>query len=599
MAAGNEQQTSAAAPPVTADVGTTHETAPGPAHEGGVVKRATGLNGLDAATHGGLPASGTTLLMGAAGTGKTVLGLQILANAVARGEAGLLVSFEEPSEDLRRNAAAFDWGWRLHEPGLAVIDARPARDSEATGQFDLEGLIAALDARVSQLDAGWAVLDGIDQLLRLEPDQNAAVREVQRVDDWARQRGITVILTAKRSEPGDTTAVYLAGVEFMLSTILAVSAELVGRRLNRRFRIVKYRGTAHVTDELPMVMDAGGVHLPSATAFATPQGHDAERGFVSSGSTRLDELLGGGYYRGSSILVSGAPGTSKTTLGAMFTAASAARGERALLISFDEPESQIVRNMRSVGMDLKRHVDAGTLDILAISPWRALVEEHFMTVLARIDQDTPYALVLDPVSGLLKASSGESPFPMLERLLGVTKARGITTLMTSLTERDHPDTEATMSHVSTVADTWISLDYAAQGGERNRALSIVKSRGAAHSNQVRELLISDGGIDLADVFEYGSEVLMGTARVQKETEEAQAQRRERLERERRRTELEQRLKQVEARIAEAEGEKERLRSEIELESRAEAESDQISERHHMDVLSSRDGRAAPGEGGTR
>ncbi len=536
--------------------------------DGGVDKRRTGLNGLDAATHGGLPAAATTLVMGAAGTGKTIFGLQILANAVARGESGILVSFEEAPADLRRNAASFTWGHWLHDAKLATVDGRPNRESDATGRFDLQGLVAAIDARASQLGAKWLVLDGIDQLLRMEPDDEAAVAEIQRIDDWARARGITAILTAKRSDPHETTAIHLSGVEFLLSTILVLSAELVGRRLNRRFRIFKYRGTAHVTDELPVVMDSTGIHLPSASAFATPHGLEADRGFVSSGSARLDDLLGGGYYRGSSVLVSGAPGTAKTTLGAFFTDAAAERGERGLLVSFDEPESQIVRNMRSVGLDLQRHVDTGMLHIAAISPWRALVEEHFMTILALIDRTGPDCLVLDPVSGLLKAASGESPFPMLERLLGVTKARGITTLLTSLTEREQPGTEETMSHVSTVADTWLSLEYASRGGERNRALSIVKSRGASHSNQVRELLLSSDGIDLADVFEYGSEVLMGTARVQKETEEAQARRRERIERERRRSELEQQLKEVEARIAEAQSQKERIRYEMDLEAEA-------------------------------
>lgn len=599
MAAGDTQHATPGAAPVTGDTARTGEPA-GSTPDAGVVKRRTGLNGLDAATHGGLPAAATTLIVGAAGTGKTVLGLQILANALARGEAGIMVSFEEAPEDLRRNMSSFSWGQRLNDANLATIDSRPSRESEATGRFDIQGLLAALDARVSQLGAGWLVLDGIDQLLRLEPEEEAAVQEIQRIDEWARARGITTILTAKRSDPAENTAIHLAGVEFMLSTILGLSAELVGRRLNRRFRIVKYRGTAHVTDELPIVMDSGGIHLPSASAFATPQGLEADRGFVSSGSARLDELLGGGYYRGSSMLVSGNPGTAKTTLGALFAAAAAERGEHALLVSFDEPESQIVRNMRSVGLDLQRHVDTGRLHIVAISPWRALVEEHFMTILALIDRDGPDCLVLDPVSGLLKASSGESPFPMLERLLGVTKARGITTLLTSLTEREQPGTEETMSHVSTVADTWLSLEYAARGGERNRALSIVKSRGASHSNQVRELLLSSDGIDLADVFEYGSEVLMGTARVQKEAEAAQVRRRERIERERRRTELDQQLKAVEARIAEAESEKERIRNEIDLESRAEEEADRIDEHHQREIRGS---RAAGGSdrstGGTR
>ena len=563
----------------------------------GIAKRATGIEGLDAATHGGLPVAGTTLVMGAPGAGKTVLGLQILAHAAARGETGLLASFEEPAAQLRTNATAFTWGERIADSArVAVVDARPRRDAEASGRFDLAGLMAILDAQADRLGASWVVLDGIDQLLRFEPDEAAAVAEVQRLDDWARETGRTLLVTAKQAATQDRTAAHLAGIEFMLSTILVLSADLVGRRLNRRFRILKYRGTGHVTDELPVVMDASGLNLPSATAFATVAGARSESERVSTGVPRLDRLLDGGYYRGSSILVSGAPGTSKTTLGAAFAQATAASGDTALLVSFDEPESQIVRNMRSVGLDLQTPVDAGTLHLASRSPWSALVEEHFMAILALIDADAPDALIIDPVSGLLKGASGESPFPMVERLLGIAKARGMTTLMTSLTERDSADAEASMSHVSTIADTWISLDYRAHGGERNRALSIIKSRGMAHSNQVRELLLSADGIDLADVYEYGSEVLMGTARVAKESEVAQTARRERMERERRRSELDQRLKQVEARLAETESEKQRIRAEIDLEQQAEDEADAISDRHAREVQRRRDAGANDDDG---
>lgn len=211
-----------------------------------------------------------------------------------------------------------------------------------------------------------------------------------------------------------------------------------------------------------------------------------------------------------------------------------------------------------------------------------------MAILAALDDEAPDVLIVDPVSGLLKGASGESPFPMVERLLGIAKARGMTTLMTSLTEREAADAEASMSHVSTIADTWISLDYRAYGGERNRALSIVKSRGTAHSNQVRELVLSSAGVDLADVYEYGSEVLMGTARVEKESEVAQAQRREHLERQRRRSELDQRLKQAEARLAEAESDKQRIRAELDLERQTQDEADAISGRHGREVRRRRD-----------
>ena len=555
----------------------------------GISKRFTGIDGLDAATNGGLPAAGTTLVMGAPGAGKTVLGQQILANAAAHGGGGVLASFEEPPDQLRANAGAFTWGDRIADTGyVAVLDARPRRDADHSGRFDLKGLIAVLDAQADRLGAAWVVIDGLDQLLRFEPDEATAVSEVQRLDDWARAKGVSLLVTAKQSAGDDRTAAHLAGIEFMLSTILVLSADLVGRRLNRRFRILKYRGTDHVTDELPLVMDTHGVNLPSATAFTTVAGARADDARVSTGIPRLDRLLDGGYHRGASVLVSGAPGTSKTTLAAAFAEATAARGGKALFVSFDEPEKQIVRNARSVGLDLQPAVDAGTLRLVSRSPWSALVEEHFMAILAALDDEAPDVLIVDPVSGLLKGASGESPFPMVERLLGIAKARGMTTLMTSLTEREAADAEASMSHVSTIADTWISLDYRAYGGERNRALSIVKSRGTAHSNQVRELVLSSAGVDLADVYEYGSEVLMGTARVEKESEVAQAQRREHLERQRRRSELDQRLKQAEARLAEAESDKQRIRAELDLERQTQDEADAISGRHGREVRRRRD-----------
>jgi len=564
------------------------DTATPPRPGSGVTKRITGIDGLDAATHGGLPAAGTTLVMGAPGTGKTVIGLEILARAAARGEAGILASFEEPPDQLRANATAFSWGHRLADAThVALIDARPPHDTQATGRFDLNGLVAVLAAQADRLGASWLVLDGLDRLLRFEPDEATAVAEVQRLDDWCREQGLTAILTAKDADQRGLTASDLSGVEFMLSTVLVLSADLIQRRLNRRFRILKYRGTAHATDELPMVIAAEGIALPAAE-FTASANAAITTDRVSSGVPRLDRLLDGGYYAGSSVLISGNPGTAKTSLGAAFVASAAERGQTALLISFDEPESQIVRNMRSIGIDLAPHVAAGRIRLASRSPWGALLEEHFLAILDMLDRQAPDALVLDPISALLKAESGERPLPMVERLLAIAKGRGITTLMTSLSERETGEIEATMSHVSTIADSWISLTYQANGGERNRALSVMKSRGAGHSNQVRELVLSAEGIDLADVYEYGSEVLMGTARVQKQSEAAQAARRERLERERRRSELDRRLKQAEARIAEAESERERVHAERELEADTAAEADAITDRHDAAVRESRD-----------
>ncbi len=494
-----------------------------------------------------------------------------------------VISFEESPGQILRDAGSFEWGEALTDSDAwALLDGRPPVDATASGGFDLHGLLAMAEQRLERLGGGWLILDGIDQLLSLEPDARAALDQIRNLNDWCEARRITLLLTGKRTSADGSRPLDLEGIEFMLSTVLVLSAELVGRRLNRRFRVAKYRGSAHIADELPMVMDDAGLHLPYSTASQAGR-TPASQERVGMGIARLDRILGGGIYRGSTVLVSGAPGTAKTTLGVSFALAAADRGERVLYLTFDELGDRIVRNAASIGVDLQPAIDSGLLKIESRQAWNSLVEEHFVTIHRWLDSFQPDCLVIDPVSALLKAASADSAYMTTERILDETRARGITTLLTSLIDTDSQQTETTLSHASTLADSWIALEYRIHGGERNRALSIVKSRGSAHSNQVRELLLSGSGVDLADVYEYGSEVLMGTARIEKAHEVAERRRREEIEHARQHRDLERSIEQARLRMQEAQSEAERLTEMLEREREGNAEANQKADTHRQDI----------------
>lgn len=546
------------------------------------VKRPTGISGLDNITHGGLPVAGTTVVSGGFGSGKTVLCLQILANAVAAGERVVFISFEEARSRVERSVRSFSWGPALLDSGgMTIIDARIRPNVTIAGDFDIESLKGVLGALLkTNPDLSWVAIDGIDRLLRLHTDSNQAVELVTDLDAWCHDSNLSLLLTAKRKEESDGKLAYLEGLEFLLDTVIELSSPLVGNRLNRRLRIKKYRGSAHTVDSMPMVMDGEGIHLPYCGEVGTDEG--ARDTKISTGVPRLDAVLGGGLYRGSTLLISGQPGTSKTSLAATMAAQSASAGEKVIFLSFDELAGHIVRNLTSVNIHLGQYRDAGLLHLCSRDSWRHLVEDHYIFLTRLIDEFKPAMLVIDPVSALMKASSAEGPYVAAERLISITRARGITAIFTSLTE-DTPEAEATLSHVSTLADTWIALNYSVRAGERNRSLSIVKSRGAAHSNQVRELLLSDQGIDLTDVYQYGSEVLMGTARLQKESEMASEQRDQDYRRKQRALELENELAQARERLRQAETEARRLEQELSLEGDYNRDEDVQVDQHNADV----------------
>jgi len=550
-------------------------------------KRSTGIIGLDHVTRGGLPAAGATLILGGPGAGKTVLCLQILANSVADGNDAVIVSFEESDDQIRRDACSFNWGNALLDSDRCrFIDARPPVDVVASGNFDLEGIKSLIENSSGNSSPSWIVLDGIDQLLRMLEDPQHAVKLIAGLNQWSKEQQMSLLLTGKDMGPGRGYPAYLDGVEFIIDTVLGIPLELIGSRLNRRFRIEKYRGSAHVTDELPMVMDDDGLHLPFANDPAAPR-LPVRNERCSTGVSRLDRILGGGINCGSTVLLSGQPGTSKTTLAATIANAAAERGERVLYVSFDELEDHFLRNVASVGIRLGPHIESGKLHMISLEAWRMLLEEHYIAISRLFDDLKPDWLMIDPVSALMKANSAEGSRVSIERILGMARAQGVTTVMTSLCETDTPESEGTLSHASTLADTWISLSYNIRSGERNRALSVVKSRGTAHSNQVHEMILSSDGIDLADVYQFGTEVLMGTARLQKENEEIATFYQRNRESQQRKQRLERELEQAQLRLKSVESEVKRLQESLDSEQNETSQAEEQVSRNQQSIIRKR------------
>ena len=480
--------------------------------DGPILKSQTGIAGFDEITGGGLPAGRTTLVLGAPGAGKTVFALESLVNgARIDREPGIFVAFEENTRQIIANAATFGWDLpALEREQLFFLDARLASTVVQGGDFDIQAMLAGLSAKAAAMNAKRIVFDGIDVLLSVLDDPTKERREIYRLQDWLHETGLTAIITAKAFEGDRLSTERYAFMQFMVDAVVAFHHRLVDRVSLRGVRVLKYRGSGFAENEFPMIISPSGVQVSVFEPTALEYQVSDDR--VSSGVPRLDTMLDGGYYRGSGILVSGSPGTAKTTLAGSFVSAACERGERALYVSFDEASAQIVRNLKSVGLDLQPHVDAGLLDMMSVRTESRSAEEHFMAVRERIRQCQPRSLVIDPISALNKTGGSVAAVHGSLRLLDFARANEITVLCTSLVASENAFAEMTETQISTIADTWIHLSYLVHSGERNRTLTIVKSRGMAHSNQVRELVLSSNGITLADVYADGGEVLVGTAR---------------------------------------------------------------------------------------
>lgn len=512
-------------------------------------KAATGILGFDEISRGGLPRNRTSLVMGGPGAGKTVFALQALVNAAReRKQPGIFVAFEEGPDAIFANAATFGWGLpALAKRALFFLDARLSPTVVQSGDFDLSGMLAILEAKKRELGAGWVVFDGIDVLLALLQSPAAEMREIYRLRDWLARNDLTAIITAKID--GDNSGPVSYGfMQFMVDCVIRFDRRLDQEISVRRLEITKYRGSDFAPGEFPLSFGPQGMDVAApGTAEVLP---DARTERVSSGFGGLDAMLGGGgVFRGSTTLITGAPGTSKTTLAGKFAESACRRGERTLFVSFDEGGERIQRNLTSVGIHLGRHVKSGLLRMYSGRTDVNNPEEHLIRITALLLEHRPSCMVIDPLSAIARTGALSSARAIGNRLIYKMRDHRVTVVITSLVDGDDPQAEATALQISTIADTWIHLSYQVRGGERNRALTIVKSRGTQHSNQVRELVLSATGPALADVYSSGGEVLMGTLRWEKEAEERTQKRQRHAEFARKRRELQFVEADIAARIA--------------------------------------------------
>ena len=508
----------------------------------------SGIAGLDEVTGGGLPRGRPTLVCGNAGCGKTLFGMEFLIRgAVDYGEPGVFVTFEETAEELIENfrSLGFHLDELVEQQKLALDYVRVERNEiEETGEYDLEGLFLRLGLAIDSIGAKRVVLDTIEVLFAGLTNTAILRAELRRLFRWLKEKGVTAVITA---EQGDGTLTRHGLEEYVSDCVLMLDHRVTEQVATRRLRVVKYRGSAHGTNEYPFLIDEGGFEVLPITSVGLD--HPASEERVSTGIEGLDAMFGGqGYYRGSSVLVSGTAGTGKTSLAAAFVDAACRRGERALYFAFEESRNQILRNMRSIGIDLAPHLEHGLLQFCTARPTTQGLETHLATIYKRIRDFQPRVVVMDPISNFILVGSFEEIKAMLMRLVDYLKSQEITGLFTALIHGKGAP-EQTDEGVSSLIDSWLLLRDLELNGERNRVLYLLKSRGMAHSSQVREFLISSQGVDLVEVYTGSEGVLTGSARAAQETaEEATALLRAQ-EVDRKQRELQRKRQAVEAQIA--------------------------------------------------
>jgi circadian clock protein KaiC len=548
-----------------------------PAAETGqpLAKARTGVTGLDEVTLGGLPAGRPTLICGGPGCGKTLLATSFLVNgAVMFNEPGVFMSFEESSDDLIKNVCSlgYDLGALVARKKIAIDFVRVERSEiEESGEYDLEGLFVRLDYAIKSVGAKRVVLDTLEVLFAGLGDTQILRAEIRRLFAWLKERNVTAIITAERGEGALTRF----GIEEYVSDCVMLLDNRVNNQITtRRLRVVKYRGSAHGTNEYPFLIDGQGVSVLPVTSAGLA--HSASNEVISTGIPGLNQMLGvGGFFTGTSILVSGTAGTGKTSLAAHFVDAACARGERCLYFAFEESPAQIVRNMRSLGLDLQPRVDSGLLRFEAARPSLFGLEMHLARMYREIENFAPAAVVLDPISAL-RGETGDV-HSMLLRVIDLLKSRGITAFLTDLLSVEGMD-KADVG-MSSLMDTWLSLVQLESNGERNRGIYVLKSRGMNHSNQIREYQLTSRGVKLVDAYLGSGGVLTGSSRIAQEMVDAAAAVRRAQDNERRQRDIQRKRAALERQIAELraelESEEEEARKSLqhdeELEKRVQAE----------------------------
>jgi circadian clock protein KaiC len=471
----------------------------------------TGIQGLDEITGGGLPRGRPTLVCGGAGCGKTLLAAEFLVRGAAIfGEPGVFMAFEETEAELKANVASlgFDLAGLVRRKKI-VLDYVHLERSEVqeSGEYDLEGLFVRLSHAIDSIGAKRVVLDTLEALFASLPNEAILRAELRRLFRWLKDKGVTAVITAERGREQLTRH----GLEEYVSDCVILLDHRVNDQIaTRNLRVVKYRGALHGTNEFPFLIGDEGISVLPITSLGL--NHKVSSGRIATGIPRLDAMLGGrGFFRGSSILLTGTPGTGKTIIASNFAQAAGRRGERTLFFSFEESPNQIIRNMHSIGLRLEPLVKRGLLRFHSARPSLYGLEMHLATMFKEIATFQPHVVVMDPITSLMDAGTATEGKGMVTRLIDYLKAGQVTSLFTSLTQGGH-ELQQSEAAMSSLMDAWLSLQDYEGNGERNRVLYVLKARGMAHSNQIREFLISDHGIDLVDAYIGASGVLTGSAR---------------------------------------------------------------------------------------
>ncbi len=514
----------------------------------GIVKVPTGIEGFDEITGGGLPQGRPALVVGGAGSGKTLFAMEFLVRgALAYNEPGVFVAFEETTEELAQNVASLNFDLKgLDAEGRIIIDHLRIERSEIeeTGEYDLEGLFIRIGLAIDSIGAKRVVLDTIEALFSGLSNEMILRSELRRLFRWLKDKGVTAIITAEQGN-GKFTRHGLE--EYVSDAVIFLDHRIENQLSTRRVRVVKYRGSTHGTNEYPFLIGKNGFEVLPITSLGLKHAASTER--ISTGVARLDTMLGGhGPYRGSTILISGTAGSGKTSLAAHFASAACQRGEKCIYFAFEESESQIIRNMRSIGIDLEPWSKSGLLRFEALRPAQYGLEMHLARMHQMIREFEPQVMVLDPITDLMAIGSQTDVKAMLVRVIDFLKSRQITAFFTSLTSGGAALEQSEIG-VSSLIDTWLLVREVEMNGERTRGLYILKSRGMAHSNQIREFLLTDHGVELIDVYLGANGALMGSARLAQEASLAAEDEARRQAVERRGAALEHKRKLIEAQVA--------------------------------------------------
>ena len=541
-----------------------------------LLKCPTGISGFDEITFGGLPKGRPTLVCGSAGCGKTLFGLEFLVRGVREfGEPGVCMTFEERAVDLVQNVAALGFEMdRLRAAKKLVIDHVQIERNliEETGDYDLEGLFVRLNHAIESIGAKRVLLDTIEALFAGLSNESVLRAELRRLFLWLKDKGVTAVITG---EKGEGTLTRHGLEEYVSDCVVLLDHRIVNSVSTRRVRVVKYRGSTHGTNEYPFLIDEQGFSVLPLTSLEL--NHKTSEDRVSSGIPRLDEMLGGkGFYRGTSVLISGTAGTGKSSIGATIANAAGERAEKCLIFAFEESQGQIVRNMRSIGINLEPWIKKGLLKFVASRPTTFGLEMHLVRMHKVISEFQPSIVIIDPLSSMLQAGEGDEARNTMLRVVDFLKERQISGVFTHLIS-DGDRQEHTDMSISSLVDTWILLRDIELSGERNRAIYILKSRGTAHSNQIREFMLTSHGIELRDAYLGPSGVLTGSARLVLEAEERAQQIRHAQDMEKRKVEYQRKCAAIESQMS-------MLRADLEAEQLALAHLDQQERNRQQAIL---------------